>query len=182
MRSGLDVPTFATRRLHACQRRKVELWARNVRKFCLNADFHVTFRDLLHAVKLRHETDGFTPPPKEGVLRIFFVLKIRRLLPGAYPRTWPAKASTLRLDHRSRCLLARLSLLSLFFIGHDGLSVTVNSVTGSMTKGLLGFHSIALRELRLLHGVQTNPGTHSTFLLKITRLFLLSQCNSPNLA
>jgi len=33
---------------------------------------HVTFRDLLHAVKLRHGTDGFTSPPKEGVLRIFF--------------------------------------------------------------------------------------------------------------
>jgi hypothetical protein len=32
---------------------------------------HVTFRDLLHAVKLRHGTDGFTSPPKEGVLRIF---------------------------------------------------------------------------------------------------------------
>jgi hypothetical protein len=27
------------------QRRKVELWARNVRKFCLKSDFHVTFRD-----------------------------------------------------------------------------------------------------------------------------------------
>jgi hypothetical protein len=53
------------------QRRKVELYARNVRKFCLNAEFHVTFRDLLHAVKLRHGTDGFTSPPKEGVLRIF---------------------------------------------------------------------------------------------------------------
>jgi len=25
------------------QRRKVELWARNVREFCLNADLHVTF-------------------------------------------------------------------------------------------------------------------------------------------
>ena len=33
-------------------------------KFCLNADFHVTFRDPLHAVKLRHGTDGFTSPPK----------------------------------------------------------------------------------------------------------------------
>jgi hypothetical protein len=53
------------------QRRKVELWARNVREFCLNADFHVTFRYLLHAVKLQHGTDGFTSPPKEGVLRIF---------------------------------------------------------------------------------------------------------------
>jgi len=61
------------------QRRKVELWARNVQKFCLYADFHVTFRDLLHGVKLRHGTDGFTSPPKEGVLRIFFALKIRLL-------------------------------------------------------------------------------------------------------
>jgi hypothetical protein len=69
------------------QRRKVELWVRNVREFCLNADFHVTFRDLLHAVKLRHGIDGFTSPPKEGVLRIFFALKIRRLRTGVNPRT-----------------------------------------------------------------------------------------------
>ena len=34
-------------------------------------DFHVTFRDLLHAVSLRHGTNGFTSLPKEGVLRIF---------------------------------------------------------------------------------------------------------------
>jgi len=79
------------------QRRKVELWARNVQEFCLNADLHVTFRDLLHAVKLRHGTDGFTSPPKEGVLRIFFALKIRRLRPGANPQTWVPKASTLPL-------------------------------------------------------------------------------------
>jgi len=53
------------------QQQKVELWARNVREFCLNAYLHVTFRDLLHAVKLRHGTDGFTSAPKEGKLRIF---------------------------------------------------------------------------------------------------------------
>ena len=29
------------------------------------------FRVLLHAANLRHGTDGFTSPPKEGVLRIF---------------------------------------------------------------------------------------------------------------
>jgi len=28
------------------------------------------FRDLLHAANLRHGTDGFTSPPKEGVLRV----------------------------------------------------------------------------------------------------------------
>jgi hypothetical protein len=82
------------------QRRKVEPWARNVRKVCLNAAFHVTFRDLLHAVKLRHGTDGFTSPPKEGMLRIFLALKIRRLRPSANPRTLVPKTSTLPLDHR----------------------------------------------------------------------------------
>ena len=30
------------------------------------------FMDLLHAANLRHGTDGFTSPPKEGVLRNFF--------------------------------------------------------------------------------------------------------------
>jgi hypothetical protein len=78
VRSGLDVPTFAHQASprvsprESTQWRKEELWARNVQKFCLNFDLRVTFRDLLHAVKLRDGTDGFTSPPKEGVLRIFF--------------------------------------------------------------------------------------------------------------
>jgi hypothetical protein len=33
-------------------------------------DFHVKCTDLLHVAKLRHGTDGFTSPPKEGMLRI----------------------------------------------------------------------------------------------------------------
>ena len=42
-------------------------------EFCLKMpDFHVTFRDLLHAVNQRNGTNGFTSLPKEGVLRIFF--------------------------------------------------------------------------------------------------------------
>jgi hypothetical protein len=53
--------------------------------FCLNADFHVTFRDLLHAVNLRHGTDSFTSPPKEGVLRIFSPLKILTASAGFEP-------------------------------------------------------------------------------------------------
>ena len=77
MRSGLDVPTFTTRRLHARHHATASSGGRwncgreRSRKFCLNGDFHVTFRDLLHAVKIRTGTDGFTFPPKEGVLRIF---------------------------------------------------------------------------------------------------------------
>jgi hypothetical protein len=38
------------------------------RQFCLNVDFYVTFRVLSHAANLRHGTDGFTSPQKEGVL------------------------------------------------------------------------------------------------------------------
>jgi len=63
-------------------------------------------RDLLHAANLRHGTEGFTSPPKEGVLRIFSPLKILRLRPGLNPRTWVPKASTLPLDHRSRSVSA----------------------------------------------------------------------------
>ena len=42
-------------------------------EFCLKMpDFHVTFRDLLHAVNLRHGTNGFTSLPCSG---FFFVLQ-----------------------------------------------------------------------------------------------------------
>jgi hypothetical protein len=34
-------------------------------------DFHGKCMDILHAAKLRHGTDGFTSPPKQGILRIF---------------------------------------------------------------------------------------------------------------
>jgi hypothetical protein len=33
--------------------------------------FSTPFRDLLHAAYLRHGTNGFASPPKEGMLRIF---------------------------------------------------------------------------------------------------------------
>ena len=49
----------------------------------------------LHAANLQHGADGFTSPPKEGVLRIILPLKIRRLRPGLNPQTWVLKASTL---------------------------------------------------------------------------------------
>ena len=48
-------------------------------------DFHVAFRNLLHAVNLRHGTDGFTSPPKEGVLRNFFALKNPTVSAGFEP-------------------------------------------------------------------------------------------------
>ena len=108
---SLDVPTFAARCLYVrngARDPSSERWncGREIvpvilRKFRLPHKF----RDLLHAANLRHGTDGFTSPPKEGVLRIFFALKIRRLRPDLNPRTWVLKARTLPLDHRSRSLL-----------------------------------------------------------------------------
>jgi hypothetical protein len=58
-------------------------------------NFHGKCTDLLHAAKLRHGTDGFTSPPKEGMLKIFIARKIRRLQPGLNPRTWVPEASML---------------------------------------------------------------------------------------
>ena len=55
-------------------------------EFCLKMpEFHVTFRDLLHAINLRHGTNGFTSLPKEGVLRIFFALKNPTVSAGFEP-------------------------------------------------------------------------------------------------
>jgi hypothetical protein len=45
-----------------------EKWPVNL---ACDSDFHVNCRVLLHAATLRHETDGFTYPPKEGMLWIF---------------------------------------------------------------------------------------------------------------
>jgi hypothetical protein len=45
-----------------------EKWAVNL---ACDSDFHVNRRVLLHAANLRHGTDGFTFPPKGGMLRIF---------------------------------------------------------------------------------------------------------------
>jgi hypothetical protein len=60
-----------------------------------NCDFYGKCRVLLHAANLRHETDGFTSPPKESMLGIFSPRKIRRLRPGLNPRTWVPEASML---------------------------------------------------------------------------------------
>ena len=104
----LDVPTFAARCLYVrndARDPSSERWICG-RKLCpvILPKFRLPrkFRDLLHAVNLRHGTDGFTSPPKGRRAEDFFALKIRRLRPGLNPRTWVLKASTLPLDHRSR--------------------------------------------------------------------------------
>ena len=93
----LDVPTFATRCLYVrndARDPNSERWNCG-REICpvILPKFRLPlkFRGILHAANLRHGTDGFTSPPKEGMLRIFFALKIGRLRPGLNPRTWVLK-------------------------------------------------------------------------------------------
>jgi len=93
VRSFLDVPPFATRRLYACHQARAPSggrWncGRETSSNFAEMTTSTPFRNLLHAVKLRHGTDGFTFSPKEGVLRIFFALKIRRLRSSVIPRPW----------------------------------------------------------------------------------------------
>ena len=47
------------------------MWARNCPVILPKFRLPLKFMDLLHAENLRHGTDGFTSPPKEGVLRFF---------------------------------------------------------------------------------------------------------------
>ena len=70
------------------------------------------FRDLLHAANLRHGTDAFTSPLKEGVLR---------LQPGLNPQTWVPKASRLPLDHQSRKVIW-LQTATVFWL--DGATIS----------------------------------------------------------
>jgi hypothetical protein len=120
----LDVPTYFARCLHV-QRRERPLAAEGgtlrgremYRQISSGIQLPRNSKDLLHAADLWHVTDGFTSPPKEGVLRIFSPLKIRQLWPGLNPRTWVPKTSTLPLDHWSRsvvnvCILFKISFSS----------------------------------------------------------------------
>jgi len=105
----LNFPTFSARWLHV-QRRERPLAAEGgtlrgretFQQISSRIRLPRNSRDLLHAANLRHGTDGFTSTLKEGVLRIFSPLKIRRLRLGLNSWTWVPKASTLPLDHRSR--------------------------------------------------------------------------------
>jgi hypothetical protein len=54
-------------------------------------DFHVAFRDLLHALNLRHGTHSFTSLPNEGVLRILFALKNPNASAGFEPANLGSK-------------------------------------------------------------------------------------------
>jgi hypothetical protein len=85
----LDVPTFSAR----CQRCERPLAAEGgtlcgqetFRQISSRIRLPRNSRNLLHAANLRHGTDGFTSPLKEGVLRIFFTLKNPKASAGFEP-------------------------------------------------------------------------------------------------
>jgi hypothetical protein len=77
------------------QRRKVELWARNFREFCLNAEFSTCRKAKTLDRRFYFSSEGRRTEH-------FFALNIRRLRPGVNPRTWVPKASTIPLDHGRR--------------------------------------------------------------------------------
>jgi hypothetical protein len=72
VRSWLDIPTFATRCHHA-RAPSGRKWncGREMSGNFAEMKTSMPFRELLYAVKLRHETGSFTSPSKEGVLRSF---------------------------------------------------------------------------------------------------------------
>jgi hypothetical protein len=70
-----------------------------------DSDFHVNRRVLLHVANLRHWTDGFTSPPKEGMLCFFF----RPKNPTASALFEPAILDTTRPKKQPICKLTELS-------------------------------------------------------------------------
>jgi hypothetical protein len=98
----LDVPTFSARCLHVQRRERLlaaEGGTLRGREMFPQIPLPRNSRDLLHAAYLRHGADGFTSPPKEGVLRNFSPLKIRRLRPCLNPRTLVPKAMSNKMNH-----------------------------------------------------------------------------------
>jgi len=148
----LDVPTFSARCLYVQRHERplaVEGGTLRGREMFREISSRIRLsrnsRDLLHAENLRHGTDGFTSPPKEGVLRIFSPLKIRRLRLGLNPRTWVPKASTLPLGHRSRSF----SNIWEIKIKHPG------QITRSFHCCNVHFNSLNLLLLQLMHNIYT---------------------------
>ena len=68
------------------------------------------FRDLLHAANLRHGTDGFTSPPKEGVLGIFSPFKNPTASAGFEPANLGTKG------YRRKCIVLSAGYVLIFKI------------------------------------------------------------------
>jgi hypothetical protein len=73
------------------------MWARMLSGNFAEMKTFTPFRDLLYAANLRHGTEGFTAPPKEGVLRIFFALKNLTASAGFQPANLGTKGQHVTL-------------------------------------------------------------------------------------
>jgi len=97
------------------QRRKVELWDVKCPRILPKMPTSTLYLGIFY---MPYSYDmGLTALlllKKEGVLRIFPPLKIRRLQTGVNQRTWVPKASTLPLDHRNRLKIH--GLLKLLYV------------------------------------------------------------------
>ena len=105
MQSSLDVPTIATRRLHACHHARAPSggrwnYGREISGNFAEMTISTPFRDLLHAAATTWDRRLYFPFEGRRAEH-FFALKIPRLRPGVNPRTWVPKASTLPLDHQT---------------------------------------------------------------------------------
>ena len=133
LRSGLNVPNFATSRLHACHQARAPSGGR------WNCGREVS--GILPKCRLTRYIQGsFTCRkattwdlwlyfPSEGKrAEDFFVLKIRRLRRGGNPKTWVPKTSTPPPDHRMNTELQNvlfiLTSVYLLIVGVDGYCST----------------------------------------------------------
>ena len=95
------------------EQKKVKLWSKwhfveiktDYASLCNNSDFHLNLGIFYMPQIYDMGPTAFLPLQRKACWGSFFALKIRRLRPGLNPRTWALKASTLPLDHRSRCVL-----------------------------------------------------------------------------
>ena len=67
------------------------MWARKLFGSFAEMTTSTPFRKLLHAANLRHGTDGFTSPPKEGVLSTTCEI----LIPQTFSRQRPSETTRL---------------------------------------------------------------------------------------
>ena len=106
----LDVPTFTTSCLPGDP--SSQRWNYVGKKWPMNFAWNARLpRSIQRSFTCRKSTTWdrwLYFPPKEGVLRIFFLpWKIRQLRPSLNPQTWVPKASTLPLDYWSHFLGVR---------------------------------------------------------------------------
>ena len=82
----LDVPTFSARERSLAAEGGTLRGREMFRQISSRIRLPRNSRNLLHAANLRHGTDGFTSPPKEGMLRIFSIkyIYIYMALPGVF--------------------------------------------------------------------------------------------------